>query len=361
MKGLISIITLVCLCACTDVCHVQGHIEGVEKDLQVVVLRDLQNFQYDTVVKADLHCGDFEFDLPEKYYGEAYELQFGDLPGRAIVFAEKGTVRVEGHADSIFFSRASGTRGNDEWWRYRKMEEEIMQQRDKEMFGPGIQVLEEEQRVAEQKRILKESGEKMFRCQEKLIGDGNSLAALYVFWKRFLAMGSDEIDALLRKFDPSLSDHRYYLDMKNRADVLRRVAPGAVAPLFTAITLNGDSLSLADLRGKYVILDFWASWCMPCRAETKHVKELYDRYHDRGLDVFSVSSDKNEQAWRQAIEQDGMVWNQGILSGNNRKQVYALYGIVGIPAIWVLDPDGKIIAKNLRGEKLKDFCAGLFD
>ncbi len=361
MKGLLSIIAFACLSACTNVCHVQGRIEGGEKDLQVVVLRDLQNFQYDTIVKANLHDGNFEFDLPEEYYGEAYEMQFGDLPGRALFFAERGTVRVEGHVDSIFFSRASGTRGNDEWRMYRKTEQEIIQQRDKEMFGPEVRALEGELKVAEQKRILKKFGEKMFRYQEELIGDGNSLAALYVFWKRFLAMDADEIDSLLKQFGPELSNHRYYLAMKNRADVLRRVAPGARARLFTALTLEGDSLSLADLRGKYVILDFWASWCMPCRAETEHVKELYDRYHDRGLDVFSVSSDKDERAWRQAIEQDGMVWNQGILLGKNKKHVYELYGVVGIPAIWVIDPEGKIIAKNLRGEKLKDFCARLFD
>ena len=85
------------------------------------------------------------------------------------------------------------------------------------------------------------------------------------------------------------------------------------------------------------------------------------KLHEKGLDVLSVSSDKDEQAWRKAIEDDGMVWNQGILRGKNKKHVYELYGIVGIPAIWVIDPDGKIIAKGLRGEKLKDFCSQLFD
>ena len=84
---------------------------------------------------------------------------------------------------------------------------------------------------------------------------------------------------------------------------------------------------------------------MPCRAESVYVKKNYQKFHEKGLDVFSVSSDKDEQAWRKAIEDDGMVWNQGILRGK----------------IWVIDPDGKIIAKGLRGEKLKDFCSQLFD
>jgi len=100
---------------------------------------------------------------------------------------------------------------------------------------------------------------------------------------------------------------------------------------------------------------------MPCRAESVYVKKNYQKFYEKGLDVFSVSSDKDEQAWRKAIEDDGMVWNQGILRGKNKKHVYELYGIVGIPAIWVIAPDGKIIAKGLRGEKLKDFCSQLFD
>ena len=78
------------------------------------------------------------------------------------------------------------------------------------------------------------------------------------------------------------------------------------------------------------------------------------------MDVLSVSSDKDEQAWRKAIEDDGMVWNQGILRGKNKKHVYELYGIVGIPAIWVIDPDGKILVEGLMGEDLVAFCTELF-
>ena len=149
--------------------------------------------------------------------------------------------------------------------------------------------------------------------------------------------------------------------MKTSIDNIKRTSIGNVAPDFTLPTPDGKNVSLSDYRGKIVLLDFWASWCMPCRAESVLVKEIYQKFHEKGLDVFSVSSDKDEQAWRKAIEDDGMVWNQGILRGKNKKHVYELYGIVGIPAIWVIDPDGKIIAKGLRGEKLKDFCSQLFD
>ena len=299
--------------------------------------------------------------MPGEYYGEAYELQFGNLPGRALFFAEKGNVQVRGHVDSLFFSRASGTRGNDEWQSYQRFTKLLSEKRENAMFAPEMREASEEEQIARRKVIMQEYEEELLRFQDKLAGDGNSLATLYSYWKRYLNMDADEIYSVLKKFDQQLAGNRYYLDMKNRAETLTRVAPGSMAPVFTAITLEGDTVSLADLRGKYVILDFWASWCMPCRAESVHVKEIYQKLHEKGLDVLSVSSDKDEQAWRKAIEDDGMVWNQGILRGKNKKHVYELYGIVGIPAIWVIDPDGKIIAKGLRGEKLKDFCSQLFD
>lgn len=361
MRYLLSILVVIFMCACTEICHVQGHIAGMEEDTYVCVLRRVSGSRYDTIQKIVVRKGNFQFDLTEEFHGDAYELQIGKHPARALFFAEKGVVHIEGHVDSLFYSRASGTRGNNEWQAYQRYTLELSERREQEMFAPEIQTLEEEQKKMRQKVILKKYGELMIDYQDSLIGDGNSLAALYSFWKRHLSMDADEIDTLLEKFSKPLSANRYYVDMKNRADVLRRIAPGAMAPVFTAKTWNGDTLSIADLRGKYLILDFWASWCIPCRAETVHIKKLYHQYHNRGLDVFSVSSDKDENAWRKAIEQDQMVWNQGILLGKNKVHVYELYGIVGIPAIWVIDPDGKIIAKNLRGENLKDFCARLFD
>ena len=170
-----------------------------------------------------------------------------------------------------------------------------------------------------------------------------------------------EVEKMYESLTPRIKNAYLGRKLKTSIDNIKRTSIGNVAPDFTLPTPDGKNVSLSDYRGKIVLLDFWASWCMPCRAESVHVKEIYQKFHEKGLDVFSVSSDKDEQAWRKAIEDDGMVWNQGILRGKNKKHVYELYGIVGIPAIWVIDPDGKIIAKGLRGEKLKDFCSQLFD
>lgn len=351
----------ICVCACSEVCHVDGHIGGLKEETPIMVLRQMKGGPCDTVASVVMRNGDFQFDMPEELYGEAYELQIGNLPGRPLFFAEPGNVRVDGHVDSLFFARATGTRANNEWQEFRKASLAISSQRDKAMFAPGMNSLTGEEKKSARDLILKEYGEQFARVRENLIGDGKSIAALYAFWDYYLAMDADEIDRILQKFSPKLSSNRYYVDMQKRIETLQRTAPESMAPIFSANKLNGDQISLNDLRGKYVILDFWASWCVPCRAETKHVRKLYHQFHNAGLEILSISIDDDKQAWEKAVQQDSMVWNQGLLIGENKKNVTELYGITGIPAIWVIDPEGKIIAKNLRGEKLEAFCRQLFE
>lgn len=118
---------------------------------------------------------------------------------------------------------------------------------------------------------------------------------------------------------------------------------------------KGKTRSLYDLRGKYVLIDFWASWCGPCRRENPNVVRLYDQYHDKGFEIFSVSLDKQQGRWVKAIQQDNLKWPDHVsdLKGWN-SDAAQLYGISSIPHTILLDPDGKIIGTGLRGEALED-------
>lgn len=361
MRIVLLLCTIFTLFSCTGKYHVEGYIKGMTGEDAITVLRQLEGFRYDTVLTVPVCDGHFRLAMPLAIAGEACELQVGTRPGRPMFFVEPGNVTITGHVDSLFFARATGTRANDEWQRYRAFMQGISAQREKAMFAPGMQSLSEGEQATTRKLIMQEYEEQLARFQAELVGDGKSVAALFSYWQRYLAMSADDLAGVLQRFDSSLSSNRYYADIQARLTTLRRVAIGAEAPLFTATSLDGGEISLSDLRGKHVILDFWASWCMPCRAETKHLRSLYRQFRDRGLEIFSVSSDKDEQAWRHAIEQDTMTWRQGLLRGKNKDDVYALYGVVAIPSIWIISPDGKIIAKGLRGENLVSFCTGLFE
>lgn len=115
---------------------------------------------------------------------------------------------------------------------------------------------------------------------------------------------------------------------------MKRLAPGSPAPEFELTTPDGKKLALKDLRGHIVLIDFWASWCGPCMDEMPNVKAIYEKYHDRGLEIVGVSMDNNKANWERAIERAGLVWHHvSSLKGMNRCPVAKLYQVVAIPKL----------------------------
>ena len=134
------------------------------------------------------------------------------------------------------------------------------------------------------------------------------------------------------------------------------IAVGKMAPEITLPTLNGETKALSSLRGKVVLLDFWASWCGPCRKENPNVVAVYNKYSSKGFDVFSVSLDENKTAWEAAIKKDGLLWKNHVSDlGGWRSAVVPLYEIESIPFPVLIDKEGKIVAigESLRGGGLE--------
>lgn len=133
-----------------------------------------------------------------------------------------------------------------------------------------------------------------------------------------------------------------------------RLAEGKIAPEFSFPTPDGKKhLGPQDFKGKILVLDFWASWCGPCRQEIPHLKEVYKTYKDKDVVIFSVSIDKDGAAWRKAMKEENMPWEQ-VQAPKAGKEVMKQYQFSGIPYILVLDKEGKIVGKNLRGKALSD-------
>lgn len=136
---------------------------------------------------------------------------------------------------------------------------------------------------------------------------------------------------------------------------------GMEAPEIEMADRDGKTRRLSDLRGKVVLIDFWASWCRPCRMENPNVVRLYGQYHDKGFEVFSVSLDNNRDAWLKAIEDDHLVWPNHVSDLRGWSSAAGrLYGIQSIPATVLVDPDGKILARNLRGKDLENKLKEIF-
>lgn len=134
------------------------------------------------------------------------------------------------------------------------------------------------------------------------------------------------------------------------------------APEIALSDFNGKIIALSSLKGKVVLVDFWASWCMPCRQENPNVVKMYEKYKDKGFTVYSVSLDENKEAWKKAVEADNLSWPNHVsdLKGWS-SDAAAAYGVNAIPATFLLDRDGNIIAKNLRGNQLEQKLQELLD
>lgn len=136
--------------------------------------------------------------------------------------------------------------------------------------------------------------------------------------------------------------------------------PGMTAPDLVGNTPEGEPYALSKMRGKYVLIDFWASWCGPCRRENPNVVALYGKYKDKGFDILGVSLDRTEDAWKKAIEQDGLTWKHISDLQGWKSQHAALYSVTSIPQTLLIDPEGKIVQRNLRGEQLGMKLAEIF-
>ena len=200
-------------------------------------------------------------------------------------------------------------------------------------------------------------------------------------YKSFIKSNPNSIISVvaLTQFGGSMPDYEvvsplynaFSVDVKNstvgkayaqKLDILKQTIVGAIAPDFTQNDPEGKPITMSSFKGKYLLIDFWASWCGPCRAENPNVVKAYAKYHDKGFEILGVSldNDKGRDNWLKAIKGDGLVWSQVSDLKYWSNEVAKKYGISSIPQNFLLDPTGKIVGKNLRGEALVKKLAEIF-
>lgn len=182
-----------------------------------------------------------------------------------------------------------------------------------------------------------------------------NLAGFYAMSTLDPDVAESELISYADQIKGNFSDNRTVIEFKEEVDKLRNLAIGQPAPEFEGYTPNNKTIKLSDYKGKYTLVDFWASWCIPCRKENPNLLRIYNTYKGKNFTILGVSLDNNPGSWMRAIEDDKLPWTNISDLKAWTSDLVINYRIKAIPASVLVDPDGNIIAKNLRSAELEEF------
>lgn len=298
-------------------------------------------------------------DLPEFFY-----LRIKDTRSYIPVFVEAGEILINADINSIDKPLVSGSIAHETFLAYNDSVSAFDQRASLlgSQYGEARSnndtalMAEIEEDYMEVDRMKSE-----YLVDYALKNNANVVSAFLILSNSY-RYELDQLDTIVNNFDESIAASTYVIDLEDYVNTLKKSAVGQPYIDFTLNSPEGTPVPLSSLlNDNYVLVDFWASWCTPCRAENPNVVLAYNNYHDKGFDVVGVSFDKDHDKWVEAIEADGLTWAHVSDLKYWNCEAGKLYGIQSIPQNVLINPQGIIIEKNLRGQDLQDKLAELLD
>ena len=295
-----------------------------------------------------------------------FVLKIAGIQNQTAVFLEPGTITFKGSKDSLQKGKLTGSKSENEWKEWSAAWNKIARQ-----AGPMYQRLDS----VTQKGKVKESAaeRKIFDDGMQSLNDQTAVAVTsfikkhpqspvgpFIIYDRYISYPNPQMaDKTYALLGTKAKESYYGKKIKEYQQIAAKTAVGSY-PDFAIADTSGKLLKLSDLRGKYVLVDFWASWCLPCRKENPNVVNAYRKYHDKGLEIVGVSLDTKKASWIKAINMDNLTWHHVSDLKGWQSAIVKEYGITVVPTNFLLDKKGKVVAKNLREDALQEKLGQIF-
>lgn len=344
---------------------VSSDFNGQKVFLAKTINEDVMSKLDSTIVKNGKFIFNGVADKPEQrliYFEEKL------MDGQIAIYTEKGNITVNVNAEDIPKSVVGGTLNNNALAKLNVMlievgkKEEAFKNEHMDNFSKAKSEGDTETQnriIQEYSKLTKENNKNYIAFIEE---NPNSLicAELFPVILKDQDVKAKDLKPIYDKMGPAPKAtemgqkvETYLNQMLANEKAMEATEVGKTAPDFSAATPNGKTLSLNQAKGKVTIIDFWASWCGPCRKENPNVVAMYNELHDKGLNIIGVSLDKDDAKWKGAIEKDNLTWQHISNLQGWDEPIAVQYGVTSIPATVILDKNGVIVARNLRGEELK--------
>lgn len=350
---------LILLNACQDVKKNTFKLRGttnLPEGKQIFRIQANANNQPSTIDTATVANGQFSF----KGSVEQIDVNFLFVEGEQVntpFIVEEGIIEVNLLQERLTEMNLAGTPSNNDLQTYRE---------ETKTFADNLNAIASEIQAANSlgDNILVQDLQQQYTDMQVDLIDyekdfiktnvDSYISALIL--ERFLnqkTLPRNEVKEIFSTYSDRIRSSKSGINVSNIVNApVNPTAIGEIAPLFDGPTPTGDRIALESFRGKVVIIDFWASWCRPCRIENPNLVRLYKRMQDKGLEIVGVSLDRNKASWERAIADDGLTWNHVSNLQYWADPIAQLYSVRAIPAAFVLDREGRIVAKNLRGAQL---------
>ncbi len=334
-----------------DQFKLSGSVKGI--DTGMVFLQKYNEEGWVTADSAKLNKGEFAFtgkvDFPEMWHVTMFDGQV-----LVPVFMENAKIDLQIFPDSLDKSVVKGSATHDFYQSYlasiapinTKQEEAYLEYKKARESGDTLGMEHNDSIITALDGELKNQLTTFAKTNNKTV------VSPYLIMRESWQYELPELEEISSVMDTSLNRSQYLAALKKRVEILKSVEVGQMAPDFTMNDTTGKPITLSSLKGKILLVDFWASWCGPCRGENPNVVKAYQAYNKKGFDILGCSFDKSHEKWLAAIAEDHLTWTHVSDLKYWGNSAGKLYGVKSIPANVLLDKDQKIIGRNLRGEDL---------